>query len=120
MLEDIRCRSYRTGEHDMYCRKTVVVNPSGLHAKPASSFVREAKRFTSQIVIANHDLPDKEPVNAKNIISILSLGIGPGCNIELAAEGPDEEAAVDFLVALIESGFGEEVIVPETETENQE
>ena len=104
----------------MYCRKTVVVNPSGLHAKPASTFVREAKRFVSQIVIANHDLPDKEPVNAKNIISILSLGIGPGCNIELAAEGPDEEAAVNSLVELIESGFGEDVITPAAEEENND
>jgi len=103
-------RHFLKGEEKMYCRKTVVINISGLHAKPASSFVREAKKYSSQIVIVNHDLPDQEPVNAKSIIPILSLGIGPGCNIELAAEGPDEKEAIDNLVTLIETGFGEQVI----------
>ena len=98
----------------MYSKKTIIINPSGLHAKPASSFVREAKKYVSQIVIANLDLPDQEPVNAKNVISILSLGIGPGCNIELAAEGPDEQNAVDDLIALIETAFGEEPIQLDT------
>lgn len=91
----------------MYCKKTVVINPSGLHAKPASIFVREAKKYTSHIVIANLDLTENEPVNAKSIIPILSLGIGPGNHVELAAEGPDEQIAVDDLVSLIEGGFGE-------------
>ena len=93
----------------MYCRKTVVVNPSGLHARPASDFVREAKRFLSDIVIANLDAPDTEPVSAKNVFGILSLGISEGCAVEIAASGPDEEEAAEALAALIESGLGEPV-----------
>lgn len=102
----------------MYCRKTVIINPSGLHARPASSFVREAKKYSSGIVIANLDLPDEEPVNAKNVISVLSLGIGPGCNVELAAEGPDEQTAVDDLVALIATAFGETPVIIPSEVED--
>ena len=102
----------------MYCRKTVIINPSGLHARPASSFVREAKKYSSEIVIANLDLPDQEPVNAKNVISVLSLGIGPGCNVELAAEGPDELEAVEGLVSLIATAFGEDpVSLPSPQSE---
>ena len=91
----------------MVSKQTVVINPSGLHARPASDFVKAAKAFDSKIKIANLDLPEEDPMNAKSIISILALGIGPGCNVEITAEGDDEEEAVDSLIALIDSGFGE-------------
>ena len=91
----------------MVSKQTVVINPSGLHARPASDFVKAAKAFDSKIKIANLDLPEEGPMNAKSIISILALGIGPGCNVEITAEGDDEEEAVDSLIALIDSGFGE-------------
>ena len=45
--------------------------------------------------------------NAKSIISILTLGMGKGTKIEISAEGPDEQEAVDTLVGLVEGGFGE-------------
>lgn len=91
----------------MYSKKTVVVNKTGLHARPASDFVREAKKWTSRITIANLSNPEEEPVNAKSIVSVLSLGMGLGCEVEVRASGEDEQAAVDALVALIEGGFGE-------------
>lgn len=45
--------------------------------------------------------------NAKSIISVLALGLAQGEEVELSADGPDEQQAVDSLVALIDSKFGE-------------
>ena len=91
----------------MYKRSKMVVNKTGLHARPASDFVAEAKKYKSRITITNlTDYPD-EPGDAKSIIEILSLAMAPETMVELCAEGADENEAVDALVALIESGFGE-------------
>ena len=88
----------------MYKRSTMVVNKTGLHTRPASDFVAEAKKYKSRITITNlTDYPD-EPGDAKSIIEILSLAMAPETMVEL---GADENEAVDALVALIESGFGE-------------
>lgn len=90
----------------MYNKTTKVINPTGLHARPASDFVAMAKRFTSKIRIKDLSTNEK-PANAKSIITLLSLGLAKGTQIEIWAEGEDEEEAVQALVDLIESGFGE-------------
>ena len=90
----------------MYKRNSTVINPSGLHARPGSDFVHEAAKFSSKITIRRLD-EDEGPVNAKSIAYVLSLGIGKGIEVELAAEATDEKEAVDALAAFIESGLGE-------------
>lgn len=89
----------------MYKKTTTILNKSGLHARPASDFVKEAGKFGSKITIRRLD--EDEEANAKSIVFLLSLGIGQGVEVELSAKGEDEQQAVDSLVALIESGFGE-------------
>ena len=91
---------------NMYKKEATVINPSGLHARPASDFVKEAKKYASNITIRRLD-KEAEGVNAKSIMRLLTAGISKGIRIELSAEGADEAEAVDALVALIESGFGE-------------
>jgi phosphocarrier protein len=90
----------------MYRKTVTVSNASGLHARPGSDFVHAAAKFVSKITIRRLDEED-DPVNAKSIAFVLSLGIGRGIAVELAAEGPDEQQAVDSLTAFIESGLGE-------------
>ena len=90
----------------MYKKTTTVVNKTGLHARPGSDFVHAAGNFTSKITIRRLD-EEEDPVNAKSIAFVLSLGIGKGVEVELCADGPDEQEAVDSLVALIEGGLGE-------------
>jgi len=90
----------------MYKRTVTVINNTGLHARPGSDFVQEAAQFSSKITIRRLD-EDEDPVNAKSIAFVLSLGVGKGVEIELAAEGPDEKEAIDTLVSFIESGLGE-------------
>jgi phosphocarrier protein len=91
----------------MTSRTITIINPSGLHARPASEFVAEAKKFGSSITIRDLSDENGEAVNAKSIVMLLTLGIGPGTKVEITAEGPDEEEAVGSLISLIESGFGE-------------
>ncbi|MBC8584774.1 HPr family phosphocarrier protein [Youxingia wuxianensis] len=92
----------------MYSRKTTVINRTGLHARPASQFIDAAKKFTSRIHIRNLSLEEEDNLaNAKSIISVLTLAMVQGSEIEIIAEGDDEKEAVDSLIALVDSGFGE-------------
>lgn len=90
--------------------KVVVNNKVGLHARPASLFVQEAAKFSSDIRVSCQDPDTKElrEANAKSILGILTLGVFQGMEIHIQAEGDDEEAAVDALIALVKNNFGED------------
>ena len=90
----------------MYSRKTSIRNKTGLHARPASDFIGCASKFKSKIVIKK--LSDEEEANAKSIVMLLALGLGEGEEIEIYAKGEDEVEAVDTLIDLVDSKFGED------------
>lgn len=79
--------------------QAVLINPSGLHARPAAEFVKMAGDFDARVSLNG--------IDAKSLLSIMGLGLGIGTTVTLEATGPDAERAVASLVALIESGFGE-------------
>lgn len=84
--------------------KTVVVqNQVGLHARPATFFIQKSNEFKSSIWIER----DERKVNAKSLLGVLSLGITKGTEIEIIADGVDEEEAVNALEALINSNFND-------------
>lgn len=85
--------------------KTTVVNPNGIHARPASIFVQEAKKFTSKITVEN--VATGKSKDAKSILGIMTLGMVKGTEIRITAEGPDEEEAVRAMQQLVDSGCGE-------------
>ena len=87
----------------MKTREVVITNASGLHARPATFFIQKANCFKSTIMIEKDD----RKVNAKSLLGVLSLGIAKGMTVKLTADGQDEEAAIDGLVSLIDSGFNE-------------
>ena len=88
----------------MYSQEAVVNNQVGLHARPATFFIQKANEFKSSIWVEKED--DRR-VNAKSLLGVLSLGIVKGTTINLIADGPDEEAAINALVELINSEFTE-------------
>ena len=90
----------------MVKKSTVVKNKTGLHARPPSDFVQAASKFESKIKIRRVGEEDEE-ADAKSIIFLLSLGLCQGEEVEIIAKGADEQEAVDSLIALIDSGFGE-------------
>ena len=89
----------------MYQRSVVIQNQSGLHARPASEFVRCAGGFRARITIGRTG--SEEKANAKSIVMLLTLALVQGTEVTITAKGEDEEVAVDALVGLISTGFGE-------------
>jgi phosphotransferase system HPr (HPr) family protein len=81
-------------------------HPSGLHARPAAKFVQTAVSYPCEIFIRNVS-SDGKPVNAKSILSVLTLGVNQGCVVEIEARGDKADDALNALKALSESGFGE-------------
>lgn len=83
-----------------------VKNEVGLHARPAAMFVKKASSFKSKVMVENVTRATA-PVNAKSILSVLSIGVLKDHEIRIQAEGEDEDSAIKSLVELIESDFGE-------------
>jgi phosphoenolpyruvate-protein phosphotransferase len=81
----------------------VIHNKTGLHARPARVFVDIAKQFKSTIRIGHGD----KLVNAKSLISVLTLGVTTGQHILIDADGVDEADAIAALEAAVRSGLGE-------------
>ena len=81
----------------MVQREVTVNNPTGLHARPASLLVAQASKSKSRVTI----LFNNKTINAKSMLSLLGGGIRKGSQIVIAAEGEDEQEAVDSLYNLI-------------------
>lgn len=80
-------------------RKVTIVNPQGLHARPADKFARLANRFVASVVV----IKDEQRANGKSILDILMLAAECGSQLTIEASGGDAEEAVDALVFLLES-----------------
>ncbi len=78
----------------------------GLHARPASLFVKQAAKFPCDISVANLS-GDGKVVNAKSILSVLTLGVQQGHVVRIKAEGEQADAALQALEKLIKDNFGE-------------
>ena len=87
----------------MFSKEVLVSNQVGLHARPATFFIQKANEFKPSIWVEK----DERKVNAKSLLGVLSLGITRGVNINIIADGADEEQAVVALVELISSNFAE-------------
>ena len=87
----------------MYVKDVMVQNQVGLHARPATFFIQRANEFRSSIWVEK----EERRLNAKCLLGVLSLGIVGGTTIRVMADGADEEAAVESLVKLVQSGFSE-------------
>jgi phosphocarrier protein len=84
-------------------RKATIVNQEGLHARPAARIVRLAATFDADIELSK----DGMDVNGKSIMGVMMLAAECGSDILIRATGIDAEQAVEALIALVETGFGE-------------
>lgn len=81
--------------------KVVVLNDSGLHARPASELVKNASRFECDF----HIHLQGYRINGKSILGVLTLAAESGTELELEFDGPDEEEAKDTITELFENKF---------------
>ncbi|MBP2028234.1 phosphocarrier protein [Acetoanaerobium pronyense] len=85
-------------------KKTLtILNETGIHARPASIIAKTTMKFSSDVFIEVRD----KSINAKSIMNILSSGMQKGDEITISASGSDEVEAVETLVDLFNSNFGE-------------
>jgi PTS hybrid protein len=89
----------------------VLVNPEGLHARPAAMFVQAVGGYDAVVDVSNLTT-GSGPVAAKSLIGLLSLGAKQGDRIRLDGQGPDAATAVAALRRLLADGFGEATSAP--------
>lgn len=80
-----------------------IENEVGLHARPAALFVQTAGKYQSEISV----YCEGRSANAKSILAVMTLGAENGSVIKIAADGQDEDQAIDALVDLVSSKFGD-------------
>ena len=78
--------------------KVIVVDPVGLHARPATVAVNAANMFKSTIDITFR----QRAVNMKSIMGVMSLAIPSQSEITISCEGEDEELALNAIVEILE------------------
>jgi len=89
---------------DTLTRTVEVVNERGLHARASAKFVKTAAAFDADVRVTR----DGTCVDAQSIMGLMMLAAGPGSTLEISAEGPDAETALDALCRLVEERFDEE------------
>ena len=85
------------------CQVTIK-NPEGIHARPATLFVKLASRFQSTIEIVK----DSQRVDGKSILAILALAAEQGTELSIEARGPDADQAAKALSELVSQGFAQD------------
>ena len=82
---------------------TNINNKLGLHARASAKFTKLAGSFSCEVWMSKGD----RRVNAKSIMGVMMLAAGMGSLVEIETNGPDEQKAMDALLALIHDKFGE-------------
>ncbi|MGZ3376357.1 MAG: HPr family phosphocarrier protein [Phenylobacterium sp.] len=85
-------------------RTVEIVNKRGLHARASAKFVKTASGFDAEVRVSK----DGQTVDARSIMGLMMLAAGPGCCIEIEAEGAEADAALDALEQLVVGKFEED------------
>lgn len=80
-----------------------ISNKLGLHARASAKLTKLAGSFQCDVHMARNG----RRVNAKSIMGVMMLAAGLGSEIEVETDGPDEQRAIDAIVAMINDKFGE-------------
>jgi len=84
-------------------RELSIINKRGLHARASAKFVQTVERFDAEVLVTRAG----ETVSGTSIMGLMMLAAAPGTTILVEASGPDAQAAVDALDALVSDRFGE-------------
>jgi phosphocarrier protein HPr len=87
----------------MQQREVEIVNKLGLHARASAKLTQLAAKYQCDVAMARNG----RKINAKSIMGVMMLAAGKGAKVTLETEGPDEEEAMNAIVALIGDYFGE-------------
>ncbi|MDO8913017.1 MAG: HPr family phosphocarrier protein [Phenylobacterium sp.] len=85
-------------------RSVEIVNKRGLHARASAKFVKMASTFDAEVTVSK----DGSTVDARSIMGLMMLAAGPGCCIEIQAEGAEAGPALEALAKLVANRFDED------------
>ena len=77
----------------MVKKSVTVKRESGLEARPIAMLVQKASQFSSQV----HIEVGTKSINAKSIMGMMTLGLAPGEEVTVTADGADEEEAIQSI-----------------------
>ncbi len=97
-------------------REAKVVNPLGMHARPAAELVKVANRFKAAVEVRK----DEVAVNAKSILGVMTLAAECGSSLVIKTDGEDAAEAMAAILALVADGCHEMHLEAETEAEEAE
>jgi phosphotransferase system HPr (HPr) family protein len=86
--------------------KYIIAHPAGLHARPASIFVKTCNSFPCEVKVKNLTT-DSAVVNAKSVLAVLTLGVDTGHEILVSASGEKEQDVLTAIQGLVDTNFGE-------------
>ena len=89
---------------DAISRELLIINKRGLHARASAKFVQMVERFNAEVWVTR----GSETVGGTLIMGLMMLAAGPGTSVVVSAIGPEAQAAVDAIAALVADKFNEE------------
>ena len=87
----------------MPLREVEIINKLGLHARASAKLTQLAAKYQSDVVLSRNN----RKVNAKSIMGVMMLAAGKGAKVTFETSGPDEDAALEAIVSLVNDCFGE-------------
>jgi len=84
-------------------REVEIINKLGLHARASAKLTQLAAKYQAEVLMSRNN----RKVNAKSIMGVMMLAAGKGAKVTLETAGPDEDEAMEAIVALINDYFGE-------------
>ena len=89
---------------DALSRELLIINKRGLHARASAKFVQMVERFNAEVWVTR----GSETVGGTSIMGLMMLAAGPGTSVVVSATGPEAQAAIDAITALVADKFNEE------------
>jgi len=87
----------------MQQQEALIINKLGLHARASAKLTQLASRYKCEVMLSRNN----RRINAKSIMGVMMLAAAKGATIGIETSGPDEEEAMQAIVALINDYFGE-------------
>ena len=91
---------------DAVSKELLIINKRGLHARASAKFVQTVERFNAEVWVTRGG----ETVGGTSIMGLMMLAAGPGTSVTVSAKGPEAQAAIDAIAALVADKFNEEGI----------
>ena len=85
-------------------RELLIINKRGLHARASAKFVQLVEKFSAEVWVTR----GSETVGGTSIMGLMMLAAGPGTSVVVSAVGPEAQAAIDAIAALVADKFNEE------------